>query len=122
MNRATRRLVVLTTAIFVFSLSVFAQDSPPTQEATPAPAPAAGGNGGQRGAGGRTPRAYDQVITKEAKTDKGIFDVHKVGETYYYEIPKAMLGKEFLWVTQIQRNTVGAGYGGSAVGERVVKW
>src|SRR5262249_10252283 len=65
---------------------------------------------------------YDQVITREAKTDKGVFDIHKVGDIYYYEIPKAMLGKEFLLVTQIQKNTIGAGYGGSAIGNRVVKW
>jgi hypothetical protein len=110
--------VVLSTA--TLSVSAFAQDSPQASESVPVQAPA---NNGQRGAGtARSPRAYEQVITREAKTDKGVFDVHKVGETYYYEIPKAMLGKEFLWVSQIQKNTLGAGYGGSAIGNRVVKW
>jgi len=105
------------TVAMIFGLTVFAQD-PPAQEP-----PAPGGNGGQRGAAPpRAPRPYEQVITSEAKTDKGVFDVHKVGETYYYEIPKAMLGKEFLWVTQIQKNTLGAGFGGAAVGDRVVRW
>src|SRR5262249_25969495 len=65
---------------------------------------------------------YAQVITKDAKTDTGVFDVHKVRDTYYYEIPKAMYGKEFLWVSQIAKTTSGAGYGGQALGSRVVKW
>ena len=120
MKSIARSCVVLAAIILVL-IPVFAQDPPPTQEAA-GPAPAANG-GGQRGGGAaRGPRPYDQVITKEAKTDKGVFYVHKVGESYYYEIPKAMLGKEFLWVSQIQKNTIGAGYGGSALGNRVVKW
>ena len=32
------------------------------------------------------------------------------------------MNKEFLWVSQIARTTVGAGQGGQAVGSRVVKW
>jgi len=108
-------------AIATLSVMALAQDPAP-QEPAPTPGNNAN-NGGQRGApAARGPRAYDQVITREAKTDKGVFNVHKVGETYYYEIPKTMLGKEFLLVSQIQKNTIGAGFGGSALGSRVVKW
>jgi hypothetical protein len=32
------------------------------------------------------------------------------------------LTKEFLWVSQIAKTTLGAGYGGQAAGNRVVKW
>ena len=32
------------------------------------------------------------------------------------------MNKEFLWVSQIARTTIGAGQGGQAVGNRVVKW
>lgn len=117
MKRAARSFPVLIAALIILGLPAFGQDSPPPQE------PAAAGGAGQRGAAQpRPPRPYEQVITRDAKTDKGVFDVHKVGETYYYEIPKAMLGKDFLWVTQIQKNTLGAGFGGSAVGDRVVRW
>jgi hypothetical protein len=62
------------------------------------------------------------VITKDVKSDPGVFTVHQLKERYYYEIPKTELGKEFLLVTQIARTTLGAGYGGQAVGNRVVKW
>jgi len=51
-----------------------------------------------------------------------VFKVHQVGESVYYEIPKSELGKDFLWVNQIKRNANGAGYGGQAAGNRVVRW
>ena len=62
------------------------------------------------------------MITAAAKSDDGIVKVHRVGETVYYEIPKAQLGKDFLWNTQIKKTTIGAGYGGQAAGSRVVRW
>jgi hypothetical protein len=62
------------------------------------------------------------VITKDAKSDEGIFTIHTVKEKVYYEIPKGELNKEFLWVSQIARTTLGVGYGGQAAGNRVVKW
>jgi hypothetical protein len=67
-------------------------------------------------------RPYDRVITKEAKSDEGLFTVHRIGDRLYYEIPASQLSQEFLWVTQIARTTIGAGQGGQAVGSRVVKW
>jgi hypothetical protein len=62
------------------------------------------------------------VITAEAKSDEGIFTVHRLKEKVYYEIPKSQLGKELLWVSQIAKTTLGVGYGGQALGNRVVRW
>ena len=62
------------------------------------------------------------MITKEAKSDEGVFTVHTIKEKIYYEIPKSELDKEFLWVSQIAKTTLGVGYGGQAAGNRVVKW
>ena len=92
----------------------------PAQENTPpaSPAPPGPGRGGQS----QEPRPYDQVITKDAKSDPGVFAVHQIRERVYYEIPKKELGKEFLWVSQIARTTLGAGWGGQAISDRVVKW
>src|SRR5688500_7406431 len=89
--------------------------------------PAAGGgqeSGGVRGGRAAEPeiRAYERVITKDAKSDEGIFTVHRIKDRIYYEIPKDKLGREFLWVSQIAKTTLGAGYGGQAAGNRVVKW
>jgi hypothetical protein len=67
-------------------------------------------------------KPYDKVITKDAKSDEGVFTVHRVKEKVYYEIPKKELDKEFLWVSQIAKTTLGVGYGGQAMGNRVVRW
>ena len=37
-------------------------------------------------------KTYDDFITKDAITDKGLFDVHKVDENYFYEIQIVSLG------------------------------
>jgi len=70
----------------------------------------------------RQPRPYDRVITKDAKSDEGVFTVHRIRDRVYYEIPSGELGKPFLWVSQIASTTLGAGYGGQAVSDRVVRW
>ena len=67
-------------------------------------------------------KPYEEVITEEAETDDGVFTVHRLDDKVFYEIPEAELGKEFLWVSQIARTTEGVGYGGQALGNRVVKW
>jgi hypothetical protein len=110
-----------------------APETPETPETpdTPSPTPpatapaAAQGPGPQQGPGGqgrgRGQRTYAQ-LTAEAKTDDGLFKVHRIGDNIYFEIPKAALGKDLLWVTSIKRTTLGAGYGGSPVADRVVRW
>lgn len=88
----------------------------------PTPEPTGGGRPPGFGGASSDPQPYDRVITKDAKTKPGIFKVHQVKDKYYYEIPKSELGKEFLWVTQIAKTTIGVGYGGQALGNRVVRW
>jgi hypothetical protein len=100
-----------------------AQDTPkPSEEkkdaetpkaATPTPSAA-------RGPGGVKP--YDKVITKDAKTSAGLFLVHRLEDKVFYEIPVSEFGKEMLWVTQIAQTGTGFGFGGSPVGDRVVRW
>ena len=103
-------------SIFLFAPGSHAQD-PPT--------PPAGGTGQERpGRPDQQPqiKPYDRVITREAKTDDGVFKIHTIKDKIYYEIPKSELDKEFLWVSQIAKTTLGVGYGGQAAGNRVVKW
>src|SRR5688500_17243290 len=116
MKRALFSLFALCLCL-LFVAPVFAQD--PTPE-TPAGAPQR--PPGPGGAASQDPQPYEKVITKDAKTKDGIFKVHKVKDKYFYEIPKEQLEKEFLWVTQIARTTLGVGYGGQALGRRVVRW
>lgn len=93
------------------SVVAFAQDAPPE-----------GGNRPGMGAAAGEPQPYEKVITKDAKTKAGLFTVHQVKDKYYYEIPKGMLNKEFLWVSQISKTTLGQGNGGDPLGNRVVRW
>ncbi len=90
----------------------------------PAPAGIEVGGSGRASAGisPQQPQAYDKIITQDAKSKAGIFTVHQVKEKYYYEIPKTELNREFLFVTEIASTTLGVGYGGQFVSERVVRW
>ncbi len=99
----------------------FSQEAPSAEQAKPAGGPPAGMRGGAAAAAAE-PKPYEKVVTKEFKTDEGLFKVHRNKEKVLYEIPKAELGKEFLWVSQIRRTTIGVGYGGQSLGSRVVKW
>jgi hypothetical protein len=103
--------------VFATSSLLMAQDTPPAE--TP---PGPGARPTPPGAASQDPQPYDKVITKEAVTKDGLFKVHKVKDKYYYEIPKTEIDKQYLWVTQIARTTVGVGYGGQALGRRVVRW
>lgn len=136
--------VSVLTLLFVSSLVIFASrtqatkgKNPPANAAgtdttsnpsqDPTPSPVVGAPGSAQDRPGRPeitsePKPYDKVITKDAKSDTGVFTVHTIKEKVYYEIPKSELDKEFLWVSQIAKTTLGAGYGGQAAGNRVVKW
>jgi len=116
-----RKLFVVLIALCA-SFGLYAQDTPPD---TPQQAPAAaGGRGGRGGAAGANtdPQPYDTVITKDTKSTKGVFTVHQKKDTFYYEIPKSELDKDFLWNSQIAKTAPGVGYGGGQLAEMVVRW
>jgi hypothetical protein len=116
MSNLKTRGLVLTLCLMTTVSGVMAQDPP--QEPPAATAAQRPGLTSPT----QEPQPYDKVITKEAKSKKGIFTVHRVKDKYYYEIPKSEFNKEFLWVTQIARTTLGVGYGGQPLNNRVVRW
>ena len=117
MKRVGYLAMVVIISAMISSLPVF------TQEPTPPAAPQQQGGGrGGRGGQNQEPRPYAQVITAEAKSDTGVFTVHRIKDQLFYEIPPSELDKEFLWVTQIARTTNGVGQGGQALNNRVVRW
>jgi hypothetical protein len=68
-------------------------------------------------------KPYDEVVTKDARTSAGLFIVHRVDDKVYFEIPIAALGKDMLWVTQMERTPSDMfARAGSPVGNRVVRW
>src|SRR6185503_14035793 len=123
MRKLTHLLILLVALLSV--IPVVAQTTPPAgggQQAPPAGGapPAPGGQGANRG-----PRPYDQVITSAAKSERGVFAVHKVVDRYFFEIDNAMFGRDFLLVSRLSGAPAGGGgfqTAGSSVNERMVRW
>lgn len=71
-------------------------------------------------------KPYDQVITRNAQTDQGLFTTHRVDDKLYFEIPQEVLEKDMLLVSRIAGVPSGFGGGyvnaGSKVNEQVVRW
>jgi hypothetical protein len=65
------------------------------------------------------PKAFSEVITKKAVSQKGVFSVHFLDDKYYFEIPDSLLGRELLAVTRFSKVAGGARkYGGEEVNEQ----
>jgi len=67
-------------------------------------------------------KPYAKVITKDAKSDEGLFTVHKVDENYFYEIPDSLFNREMLTVTRIAKTASGIGFGGGKENTQVHRW
>ncbi len=66
-------------------------------------------------------KGFDRIITKDAISQKGLFDVHRVGEKYYFEIPDSLFNREILVVTRFIKTPSGAGnYGGEKISENTI--
>ena len=67
-------------------------------------------------------KPYADVVTKDVKTDDGLFKVHKKGDAYLFEIPKSLLGRDMLMVTRIAKTANGLGFGGGKVNTQMLRW
>ena len=115
------RLLTAATAVSLVSLSLAQDDgqrrrNPPTDPQTPqtprAQTPGGGGSQRQGGFGPAThqpPRPYEDVITKDAKTQPGLFKVHQIRDQILFEIPKSLLDRELLMSVQVVRTPPGMG-------------
>jgi len=98
----------------------------------PDPPAGGGGRGGQGGqAAAPAPRPYERVITAEAKTKRGLFNVHRVGERLYFEIPRRELKKDQLLIGRYAKAAAPEGgrgggnptaYAGDQFTERTLRW
>jgi len=68
------------------------------------------------------PKPYREVITAKAVTDSGLFNVHKVGDDWYYEIPVGVLDKEMLLQSRRARTADNLGFGGEQNNVQTVRW
>jgi len=120
MQSISKRFLSALLCLSFASTMAVGQETPPAEQTPAGPPRPANAAGSQQASG--DPQPYDRVITKDAKSKDGIFKVHQVKDRYFFEIPKSMLDKEFLWVSQISRTTLGVGNGGDPLGNRVVRW
>ncbi|HTN06713.1 zinc-dependent metalloprotease [Agriterribacter sp.] len=86
---------------------------------TPAPSPPASPKKG--------PQPYKEVITNKARTDSGLFGVHKIEDKYYFEIADSLLSRDILIVNRISKAAAGMrnfffGYAGDQIGSNVIRF
>lgn len=71
------------------------------------------------------PKKFSEVITKDAETDEGLFNVHKLDEKFYFEISNEVLDREMLLVSRVAGSVQNLSFGGAgqkARGQQVVRW
>src|SRR5579872_6210150 len=117
----------LSTLSLPFATPVRAADPAPTPTPTPAPGPKPSPGPAPAGDTKTTaskpeekkpdekkppkgPKPFKEVITAEAKSQVGLFNVHQIDDKYYFEIPANMLGREMLWQTEMEQVGAGRGY------------
>jgi len=108
--------------VFVLSLGCFlvisgCKSTQPAKSSSSTSRPAAA-----RGAKKEGMKKYSEVVTKDAKTDEGLFKIHEVEDKYLFEIPDSLLKRDMLVVTRIAKTASGLGFGGGKTGETVVNW
>jgi len=68
-------------------------------------------------------REYRAVVTAEARTDTGLFDVHQVGERLLFEIPDSILGRDMVVMSRYAKTQDGLADGGDRMAPNmVVRW
>jgi hypothetical protein len=73
------------------------------------------------------PKAYGDVITKEAVTNLGMFNVHRIKEQFFFEIPDTLLNRDILVVNRIAKSAAGLrpsvyAYAGDHISESVIRF
>ena len=73
---------------------------------TKSPMPKGGGNSGDM-------KLFSDIVTDKAETDEGLFNIHKIGKKYYFEISDDLLDREMLLVTRVAGSTENFSFGGA---------
>ncbi|HRO47854.1 zinc-dependent metalloprotease [Agriterribacter sp.] len=114
---------ILTCLLLTAAGTLTAQD----KKKPAAPAPAAQAPASPPAPPKKGPQLYKEVITNKARTDSGLFWVHKVEDKYYFEIADSLLGRDILVVNRISKAAAGMrnfffGYAGDQIGSNVIRF
>lgn len=106
---------LLTLALAMGFGASFAQNPPP---ATPPASPP------KQDAPKSDLKPYAEIVTKDFATQDGVFKVHRNEDKdrVLWEIPANLLGREFLWQTEIAELPLGGGYPGLGMGTRLLRF
>ncbi len=110
--------LTLLSLLFMLTVSLsFAQEKKPDAPATPG-APAAPKETPKPG-----PKPFREVITDKAISSKGLVNVHKVEDKWFFEIPDSIFKREIMTVTRYSKTAAGGGiFGGEEVNRQVIAW
>ena len=70
-------------------------------------------------------KSFSDIVTDKAETDEGLFNIHKIGKKYYFEISDDLLDREMLLVTRVAGSTENFSFGGAgqkARSQQVIRW
>jgi len=70
-------------------------------------------------------KTFADIIPADAVTDEGLFTIHKVGQKYFFEVPKALLNRDILVASVISGHVKGLNFGGAGMRSRpqqIVRW
>jgi len=132
-NTFSLRKLLYTGVLLASGTAMMAQQRPgraPQQPGTsPAPTPGTPGAPTQMQQPKAGPKPYREVVTAKAKTQKGLFLVHKVDNRYLFEIPDSVLGREILVMTRVSKSGTDlrggmgmTGYAGDDVNTNVISF
>src|SRR6266702_252640 len=68
-------------------------------------------------------KPYEDVITKGYQTQKGLFAVHQLRDTVYFEIPDSILHQDIMLISRLVRGPGGYGvYAGEELNEKTIQF
>jgi hypothetical protein len=121
-----KKIVKSTVLFFCMGAAIYVQaQNRPVQAPTGAPTITPGG--APPTAARTAPRPYKEVITDKARTDEGLFKVHRVDEKWYFEIPDSLLNRDILVVSRLSKSAAGlsngfSGYAGDIINNNVIRF
>ncbi|NLR61084.1 zinc-dependent metalloprotease [Chitinophaga polysaccharea] len=73
------------------------------------------------------PKPFAEVITDKAKSDSGLFNIYKLDDRFFFEIPDSLLGRDILVVNRISKSAAGLrammmGFSGDIINENVIRF
>lgn len=73
------------------------------------------------------PKPFAEIITDKAKSDSGLFNIYKLDDRFFFEIPDSLLGRDVLVVNRISKSAASLragmlGFSGDIINENVIRF